>query len=92
MNYYEQLFIYLSYSYWLFFILSRFNFWNDAQYIFEQISFYYHLLIALVLAILFHPFTNKTVHLTPIRRRMIFVSAMSFIISTVSPKMFSIHI
>ena len=92
MKYYEQLFIYLSYSYWLFFILSRFHFWTDALYIFEQISFYYHLLIALVLAILFHPFTNKTINLTPIKRRMVFVSAMSFIIGTAAPKIFNIYI
>ncbi len=90
MKYYETLFIYLSYCYWLFFILSRFNFWTNAQYIFETISFYYHLFIALVLVILFHPFTITTTNLTPIKRRMIFVSAMSFIIGIVSPKFYNI--
>ena len=92
MKYYEQLFIYLSYCYWLFFALSRFNFWSNAPYIFEQISFYYHLFIALVLIVLFHPFTNDGIQITHIRRRMIFVSAMSFIIGTAAPKLFSINI
>jgi len=77
MEHYENLFIYLTYSYYIFFILAHSNLWKDAPIIFEEISFYYKVFVAGTLAILFNPFTKT--QLTDLRRRMIFTGATSLL-------------
>jgi len=77
MEFYENLFIYLTYLYWVLFVLNHAVGWNKAIYYFEYVSIFYQIFVAGILAILFNPLA--TPKLTKLRQRMVFTGATSLI-------------
>ena len=66
MKLYERLFIYLTNTWYILFVLASLKLWDFAQLYLDKITYYYNLLIALVLMFYFNPFikTKITVTLT----------------------------
>ena len=56
MKFYEILFIYLTYAWYILFSLASLKVWNFAQLYLDKITYYYNLFIAVVLMYNFNPF------------------------------------
>ena len=79
MDFYEKIFLYLTYSWYVFFILAYFNLWPKASEYYELINFYYALFLALVLILRFNPFVYyKTTETT---RSMVFSAGIALLLS-----------
>ena len=79
MEFYENLFIYLTYLYWFLFALTYAFEWDTARYYFEYLSVIYQIFVATTLAVLFNPFAKPK--LTKLTQKMIFTGATSLIMS-----------
>lgn len=79
MNFYEKIFIYLTYSWYVFFILAYFNLWEPAIDYYELINFYYILFLAMVLIIRFNPFFYYK--FTESTRTMVFSAGVALLLS-----------
>ena len=79
MKFYEKLFIYLTNSWYILFILASLKLWNLAQLYLNKITYYYNLLVALVLIVYYNPFVNTKI--TPIHRKMVFSSAFFLLVT-----------
>ena len=73
MKIYERLFIYLTTLVYILFALAHLKLWNFAQLYLDKITYYYNLLIAIVLMYYFNPFIKTKI--TEIHRKMIFTAA-----------------
>lgn len=73
MKIYERLFIYLTTLMYILFALAHLKLWNVAQLYLDKITYYYNLLIAIVLMYYFNPFIKTQI--TEIHRKMIFTAA-----------------
>ena len=79
MDFYEKIFLYLTYSWYVFFILAYFNLWHKATDYYELINFYYALFLAFVLILRFNPFVYyKTTETT---RSMVFSAGIALLLS-----------
>lgn len=79
MEFYENLFIYLTYLYWVLFVFTYAFEWGTAQYYFQYVRIIYEAFVATTLAILFNPFANPI--LTKQTQKMIFTGATSLLMS-----------
>ena len=79
MKLYERLFIYLTNTWYILFALANLKLWNFAEIYLERITYYYNLLIALVLMFYFNPFIKTKI--TPVHRKMVFSAAFFVFIS-----------
>ena len=79
MEFYENLFIYLTYLYWFLFVFTYAFEWGAAQYYFPYVRIIYESFVATTLAVLFNPFANPK--LTKQTQKMIFTGATSLLMS-----------
>ena len=78
MEIYEKVFIYLTYLWYLFFVLAYFKLWEPAQTYYDLINFYYIFFIALTLIIRFNPI--KYYKVTQTTRQMVFSAGISLLL------------
>ena len=79
MKLYERLFLYLTNTWYILFALASLKLWNFAEIYLDRITYYYNLLIALVLMFYFNPFVKTKI--TPVHRKMVFSAAFFVFIS-----------
>ena len=79
MKLYERLFLYLTNTWYILFALASLKLWNFAEIYLERITYYYNLLIALVLMFYFNPFIKTKI--TLVHRKMVFSAAFFVFIS-----------
>ena len=76
MKFYEMLFIYLRYFWFILFVLASLKLWTFAQLYLDKITYYYNLFLAIILMYHFNPFMKTEI--TEIHKKMVF-SAASFV-------------
>ena len=79
MKLYERVFIYLTNTWYILFALASLKLWNFAEIYLDRITYYYNLLVALVLMFYFNPFIKTKI--TATHRKMVFSSAFFVFIS-----------
>ena len=79
MKLYERLFIYLTNTWYILFALASLKLWNFAELYLDRITYYYNLLIALVLMFYFNPLVKTKI--TPVHRKMVFSAAFFVFVS-----------
>ena len=76
---YDDIFTYFTYSWYLFFFVSKMGIWDKSTIYLNEITFFYRLFISIVLLILFNPY--RKINFTEIHRKIVFTSAFFLITS-----------
>ena len=76
---YDNIFTYLTYSWYLFFIITKINLWDKSKIYLNEITFFYRVFISIVLLILFNPY--RKINFTETHRKIVFSSAFFLITS-----------
>ena len=79
MRFYEQVFIYLTYVWYILFAIARFELWEFAEIYLEKITFYLNILVSFTLLYYFNPLSKTK--MTKTHKRMVFSAAL-FILTT----------
>tara|TARA_Y100000591_G_C21845707_1_gene708591 strand:- start:2610 stop:2909 length:300 start_codon:yes stop_codon:yes gene_type:complete len=78
MNFFDYIFIILTFGWYVFYVMTFFNIPNKNK-IFHEFSFFYEVYVCLLLIIYFNPFIN--IKLTKVKRQMVFSAAIMLLFS-----------
>ena len=78
MNYFDYIFIILTFGWYIFYAMTFLNIPNNDE-MFREFAFYYEVYVCLLLIGYFNPYTN--IKLTKVKRQMVFSAALMLLFS-----------
>ena len=76
---YEEIFTYLTYSWYILFIIAGLDLWDPAELYLSKITSYYQIFTALTLIYFFNPFVKT--RMTNTHKKMVFSAAIFILMS-----------